>query len=80
MDLGAMPMQTDSMNGIPTEAQTSPQQGGQNAFSGNSAPFMGVSMSLLGLSVRSNNVQAPPDSKTSSGEGYAMGFLLPKQS
>jgi hypothetical protein len=44
MDLGAMPMQTDSMNGLQADGQTSPPQGGHaNALSGNGAAFLGVS-------------------------------------
>jgi hypothetical protein len=56
MDLGAMPMQTDSINGLPTEAQASPQQGGQtNPFSGNAAAFMGVSVLPSFLKIGSNH-------------------------
>ncbi|KAF2681933.1 hypothetical protein K458DRAFT_75525 [Lentithecium fluviatile CBS 122367] len=60
MDLGAMPMQTDSMNGLPDDVQTSQPQSNPT-FSGNGSAFMG----------------APQDMKTSSGEGYTMGFVIP---
>ena len=84
MDLGTIPMQTDGASG-PNGLPATPAQSGQqtnanaNAFSGNGGVFMGVSTPPRSTSSWvSNGHQADP--KTSSGEGYTMGFMIPKTS
>ncbi|KAF2728274.1 hypothetical protein EJ04DRAFT_449644 [Polyplosphaeria fusca] len=66
MDLGAMPMQTDGINGLPTANPQgqSPQQNNANAFSGNSG----------------SNVFMGADPKATSEQGFSMGFMIPKTS
>jgi hypothetical protein len=82
MDLGTMPMQTDPAV-MPADLTNAQGGGGQqtrtNAFGQN--VFMGVSGLFSPGGDQSdegaNTKQA--DTKGNSGEGYAMGFLLPKQ-
>lgn len=74
MDLGGMPMQTDS---LPNAAATSGQQS-TNMFATNCGPFMGVSIPSDGRDFVAYERQAPQDPKTSSGEGYVLGFAIPK--
>ncbi|KAF2109405.1 fungal-specific transcription factor domain-containing protein [Lophiotrema nucula] len=85
MDLGSMPMQTDGVNGMPppnaqSQSQSqSPQQNNQNGLSGNGGVFMGVSTPPRNTFTQDiDGSQADP--KTSSGEGWAMGFMIPKTS
>ncbi|KAF1969939.1 hypothetical protein BU23DRAFT_475703 [Bimuria novae-zelandiae CBS 107.79] len=76
MDIGGMPMQTDGVpNGASTNGQ---QQSSVNMFATNGGPFMGVSMRTHDEALMTHNVQAQQDAKTSSGDGYVMGFTLPK--
>jgi hypothetical protein len=76
MDLGGMSMQTD---GLPSTVSTGGQPSA-NMFAANGGPFMGVSVPTFGVDALAYNVQAPQDPKTSSGDGYVMGFALPKAS
>lgn len=66
-------MQTDGINALSNDGQTSPQQ----ANNYNGAAFMGVSTSRPCTATQSNTNKASQDAKTSSGEGYTMGFLIP---
>lgn len=85
MDLSGMPMQSEQANALPNMEPTPAQQAAQNtrtnAFGQN--VFMGVSISiedLLSEDKMTNTRQSSQvDPKTASGEGYAMGFLLPKR-
>lgn len=76
MDLGGMPMQTDGLsNGTSTSGQPN-----ANMFAANGGPFMGVSIPANDMDPLSYDLQAPQDPKTSSGDGYVMGFAIPKSS
>ncbi|KAF1999340.1 hypothetical protein P154DRAFT_437351 [Amniculicola lignicola CBS 123094] len=68
MDIGSMPMQTDGQNGIPTTS--SPQQQNGNPHS---------NVFSAGAAMTNGGIFMGADPKTSSGDGYAMGFLLPKR-
>jgi hypothetical protein len=62
MDFGTMPMQTDGGGNGIPNAPT-PTQSNANTFAGPNGNVFMVNQ---------------PDPKTSSGEGYAMGFMIPK--
>ncbi|KAF2635345.1 hypothetical protein P280DRAFT_484721 [Massarina eburnea CBS 473.64] len=65
MDFGAMPMQTDGVNGLShTPSPNTQAQNNANAFSGNDSIFAAANRN--------------EDAKTASGEAYAMGFMMPK--
>lgn len=79
MDLGGMPMQTDSLpNSSAAAASSTNGQPSANMFAANGGPFMGVSTPSGGDDLLSYALQAPQDPKTSSGDGYVMGFAIPK--
>ncbi|KAJ4372036.1 hypothetical protein N0V83_003809 [Neocucurbitaria cava] len=63
MDLSGMPMQTEQANAVPNMEPTPAQQAAQNTRT----------------NAFGQNVFMGVDPKTASGEGYAMGFLLPKR-
>ena len=81
MDLSGMPMQPET-NGVPHTGQTpGPQQPAQvtsknvyeqDVYMSVSTPQRTTTLDMIADSNKG-------DPKTSSGEGYAMGFLLPKQ-
>ena len=65
MDFGATSMQTDGMSGLSSPPVSNVQSSNANAFSDGGGAFMG------------SNSQSPPK-PPSAGEGYTMGFMIPK--
>lgn len=68
-----MNMPTDGIPNAGTSGQPS-----TNMFASNGGPFMGVSIAAYDGDISAYDNQAAQDPKTSSGEGYVMGFAIPK--